>query len=167
MMLVINIRGYCSIREKTNDERTWIDAKDLSGTIQLFYFLKFYWCIVNLPCCDNICYRIKWFHYMYIYIHTYLFFFWFFSLIDYQRMLDIDPNVIQQFATSQPFHILCCAYANPKPPVYPLLPVPFGSLFSKSMSLFLFYKFHLYFFLNSTYKWCHVRFVLLYLTYFN
>ena len=47
---------------------------------------------------------------------------------------------IQQVLIGQSFHIPQCVHANPKPPIHPTLSPLVTIRFSKSVSLFLFYK---------------------------
>ena len=35
-----------------------------------FHFLKFYWSVIDLQCCDNFCHTTKWFSYTYAHIHS-------------------------------------------------------------------------------------------------
>ena len=57
-----------------------------------FHFLKSYWGIVDLQCCDNFCCSKK--KMIQLYIYTHLFFFRFFSHTDYHRILGRVPNWI-------------------------------------------------------------------------
>ena len=69
----------------------------------------------------------------------------------------VYPFVYSQFAS-----------ANPKLPILPSLTCPLGnpSLFSMSVSLFLFHReVHLCHISDSIDKWCHIVFVFLFLTY--
>ena len=64
-------------------------------------FFRFYWRIVELPCCANFCYTAKWlsytYIYIYIYIYTLLYFFplWFIEYKLNMLILNIVPCVVQ------------------------------------------------------------------------
>ena len=73
--------------------------------------------------------------------NIYIFFSRFFSLIGYYKILGIVPCAIQQVLVVHLFYIQQCVYVNPKFPIYPsppFSPLVTISLFSMSVSLFLF-----------------------------
>ena len=81
---------------------------------QIFlHFIKFYWSIVNLQCCDDFCHTTKHFILFQILSH-----------ICYHGILGRVPCAIPQVPTGQSFHIPQCAYAKPKFPTPPS-PPPF------------------------------------------
>ena len=86
------------------------------------------------------------------YIHT--FFFMFFSIMVYPRRLGIGPCAMQQDLIAYLLQMQQFTSANPKLPIHPILsPLATISLFSMSVSLFLFYRqVHLCHVLDSIYK---------------
>ena len=78
-----------------------------------------------------------------LYMYTHLFSFRFFSHRDHHRILGRVPCALQQVPVGRSFHIPQCAHANLKHSVCPhhqLSPLVTISLFSKSVSHFLFCK---------------------------
>ena len=45
--------------------------KQLLLCLTFFFSFKFYWSIVDWQCCDNFCWRTKWFSSMYTHIHSF------------------------------------------------------------------------------------------------
>ena len=105
--------------------------------------------------------------YMYTHTHTHILFLILVSIILYPKRWDIVPCG----RTSLLIHSKCNSLHLPTPNSPPtILPPPSllatTSLFSTSVSLFLFCRYiHLCYILDSTYKWYHVVFVFLFLTY--
>ena len=105
------------------------------------YFLKFYWSIVDLQCCDNFCSSTAWFSYTY----THPFFFKFFSHKDYHRILGRVPcaiYILTLLASHSIYHSVHMPIPNPEsippPDLSSLVTI---SLFSKFVSLLLFCRY--------------------------
>ena len=108
-----------------------------------------------------------------LYIYIYPLFFRFFSHIGHYSILSRVPCVTQYVLISYQFYILQCVYVNL--PIYPSL-----HLLAPGNHTFIFYICNsisvlqissfvpfFFFFLDSTYKQYHMKFVFLCLTYFT
>ena len=133
-----------------------------------FFFKKFFWCTVDLQCCANLSCPAEWLSYTHTYI---IFFLIFFSIMVYSMRLDIVPALCRR--TLLFIHSKCNSLHLPAPnfqsiPLPSPLTLGITSLFSVSVSLFLFYRqVHLCHVLHFAYKCYHMLFVFLFLTYFT
>ena len=105
---------------------------------------------------------------LYTYIHSFLIFF---SVMVYQRMLSDNSLLLKSpYGGTLLFIYSKCnsLFVTPNPSLSLLHPLATTSLFSPSMSLSLFCLWvHLCHILDSTCKWYHMVFVILFLTYFT
>ena len=130
----------------------------------IYYFLN--WSIVNLPCCVNLCCTAEWLSYTHIYILFYI-------LYHYGLSWDIEYNSLCYTigpCLSILYIIIVCFCWSQTPSLFlshPPFPLATTSLFSMSVSRFPFHRYvHLCHILDSMYKWYHMVFVFLCLTYF-
>ena len=109
---------------------------------------------------------------MYIHVcvhrHTYILFLILSSIMFYPKKLDIVPNYVHKtslFIHSKCNHLYVLTPNSQSIPHPPPSPLAITSLFSMSVSLFLFCRqIHLHHILDSTYKWYYIVFVFLFLT---
>ena len=92
-------------------------------------------------------------------MYTHPFLFRFFSHIDDHGILGGVPCAVQQVPTGQSCHMsFLCVYASPNPHLSPLVTI---SLFSKSLSLFLFCKLNSFapftLLFNVYFQWCQIK----------
>ena len=126
----------------------------------VFYF--FYWNIVDLQYCANLCCTAKWLSYTHICIFFYLLFHYGSSQYLHYSSWCYRLRPCCLFITN----VIVCIY-QPYIPVHCLLPLATTSLSSKAMSLFLFCRqVHLCHILDSTHKW-YYEMCLSLLTYFT
>ena len=104
-----------------------------------------------------------------LHMHVYLLFSHITML--HHKWLDIVPSALWQDLIAYPLQRQQFASMNPRLPVHPTpspSPLATTSLFSMSVSLFLFYKqVHLCYILDTTYKWYYMIFVFLFQTHFT
>ena len=116
--------------------------------MRYFVYLLCYWSIVDLKCCVNYCCTAKWLSYTYIYILFHI-------LFHYDLSEDIEYISKTLLFIHPIYNILPLLIPNSHsfPPLDPF-PLATTSLFSISVSLFLFHRYvDLYRILDSTYKW--------------
>ena len=136
--------------------------------IFLLLFLKnLYWSIIDLQCCINFCCTEKW----YVYIHIHILFsyslpLWFFSGYWMLHSMLYSRTLLYIHSIYNSFHLLT-PNPNPSPPFFS--PHPSNCKFALYVfESVMFYRFmNLCYILDSTYKWNHMVFVFLFLTYFT
>ena len=147
-----------------------IAVSTFTRNVVFFFLLKYSWLTMLWNCSTivavNFCCTAKWFSYTYIYI--------LFHILSSQDGLSQDIEYSSLCYTAGPcclsiLYIVICICSSQIPnsslPNSPSL-LATTSLFSMSVSLFLFHKYvHLCHILDSTYKWYHI-FVFLFLAYF-
>ena len=114
---------------------------------EIFYFFLLQ---LTYICSVNFCSTAKWCNHTYRYVLCLRLS----SIMLHRKWLNIVPCAIQQGLIAYPLHTLSFASTNPKLPVHPTpSPSATTSLFSKSMSLFLFGRLVHLTFLNVGIMW--------------
>ena len=120
---------------------------------------------VDLQCCVSFCCTAKWFSYTYIYSFSYSFPL-LLQEIEYSSLCyTVGPCCLSILYI---VGCICWSHTPNLSLLHPLSPLVTISLFSMSVSLFLFRKkVHLCRILDSTYKWYHMVLFFLFLTHFT
>ena len=135
----------------------------MEGSVKIFIlipllFKKFYWSIVDLQCCVNFCDSITHIH---ILSH---FLFHYFNIIGYWTLFPVLYRRTLLFI--HPLHASLHLPISNSQCFPPQRPLPLGNHKSTSVKLILFSRYvHLCHILDSIYKWYHMVFVFLFLTY--